>query len=60
MEVEDRPEKGQQARRRGMSFQKESIIQMAIGFGSDNYELLGENSFSGVAGTEAWLHWVKK
>lgn len=56
MEVEGRPEKDQQARRGGMSFQKERILQMAIGFGSDNYELLGENSFSGVAGTKAWLY----
>lgn len=36
------------------------MIQMAIGFGSDTQELPGENSLSGVAGTEAWVHWVEK
>ena len=53
-------EKGQKAWRRGMCFQKENIIQMAPGFGLDNWELLGENGFAGVAGTEAWLYWVEK
>lgn len=33
---------------------------MAIGFGSGNEEIVGEDRFSGVAGTEAWLHWVEK
>lgn len=33
---------------------------MAIGFGSGKKEILGETSFKGVAGTEAWLHWVEK
>lgn len=33
---------------------------MATGFGSDTQELPGENSWSGVAGTEAWVHRVEK
>lgn len=53
---------GRQAREalKEMCFQKESMSQMAIGFGSGNWEILGENGFRGVAGTEAWLHRVEK
>lgn len=36
------------------------MIQMAIGFGSGNEEILGEGRLSGVAGREAWLCWVEK